>query len=134
MRGVTRALWWAVLVVATATVFPTPPSGAAGGDDVEIRTGQFLPQELTVEVGTEVTWTNKDDGQVHSVTADDGSFDSHPTCSDANPAGCMDSREQFTHQFSAEGRFPYHSRTHGGAGGQGTSGVVIVVASATATP
>ncbi|MGH2651884.1 MAG: hypothetical protein ACRDHK_11825, partial [Actinomycetota bacterium] len=100
---------------------------------VVITQHQFAPRELTVEVGTAVTWTHKDGEHVHSVTADDGSFDSSPDCSAANPGACMDERNQFKHAFTAEGRFPYYSRTHGGPGGQGTSGVIVVEARGTAT-
>ncbi len=145
MRRATQALLLSVLA-GTMTLVGTlvgagparlgvPASaGGDGGDDVSIVNLQFDPKELTVEVGTEVTWTNKDTGQVHSVTADDGSFDSSPNCSDANPGACLDSRDQFSHVFSAEGRFPYYSRTNGAPGGQGTSGVVVVVAAGTPTP
>jgi plastocyanin len=99
---------------------------------VVIQSRQFTPPELTVGVGEEVTWTNKDAPRVHSVTADDGSFDSSPDCSAGNPGACMDDRAQFSHVFPAEGRFPYYSRTHGGPGGQGTSGVIVVVPAVTA--
>ena len=135
MRAMARTLWSIALVSGIAAVVAAPQSGAAdGAHDVEIRANVFSPRELTVEVGEEVTWTNKDDGYVHSVTADDGSFDSNPQCSDANPGACLDSREQFTHLFTLEGRFPYHSRTTGGPGGQGTSGVVVAVAAGTPAP
>lgn len=131
MRKVTQALWFGALGIGVTFVAAVDPGGAAGGHDVSIQAGQFDPRELTVEVGEEVTWTNKDSGHVHSVTADDGSFDSNPTCSAGNPGACMDDRDQFSHVFSAEGRFPYHSKTSGGPGGQGTSGVVVVVAADT---
>ena len=131
MRAPTRVVRFVLLAVASTLVVAVPQGEAAGGEDVAIRTGQFEPKELTVEAGTEVTWTNKDPGKVHSVTADDGSFDSSPECSDANPGKCLDDRQQFTHVFSAEGRFPYYSRTSGGPGGKGTAGVVVVVAAGT---
>ena len=132
MHRVARMLWSGGLVVVATLSPPMPGSGAAGGHDVEIEGRQFMPRDLTVEVGDEVTWTNKDDGQVHSVTADDGSFDSNPECSPGNPGACMDNRDEFTHVFTAVGEFPYHSRTFGGPGGQGTSGKVVVVPAATA--
>jgi plastocyanin len=134
MRKAIQALGFGALVVGGTLVSAVPQGGAAAGDDVVITGRQFSPRETTVEVGTEVTWTNKDTGHVHSVTADDGSFDSNPTCSAANPGACMDDRDQFAHVFSAEGRYPYYSRTSGGPGGQGTSGVVVVVPAGTPTP
>lgn len=47
---------------------------AVAGDAVQIVDFQFEPQDLTVEVGTTVTFTN-DDGFAHTAEADDGSFD-----------------------------------------------------------
>jgi plastocyanin len=128
----TWRMWLVALLTGLVVIVGMPPSGEAARRNVAIAAKQFEPRELTVAVGDEVTWVNKDDGQAHSVTADDGSFDSSPDCAAANPGACMDKRAQFSHVFSAEGRFPYYSRPHGGPGGQGTSGVVVVVAPGTA--
>ena len=125
------ALAAGLLVVAS----PDPGTAAAGGGrSVSIENRQFVPRELTVSVGDEVTWTHRDGEQVHSVTADDGSFDSNPLCSAANPKECMSDHDTFKVTFGAEGRFPYFSKTFGGPGGQGVSGVVVVVASAPPAP
>ena len=117
------ALAAGVLVVAS----PDQGVAAGGGRSVSIEHRQFVPRELTVSVGDEVTWTHRDGEQVHSVTADDGSFDSNPLCSTANPKECMSDHDTFKHTFGAEGRFPYFSKTFGGPGGQGASGVIVVV-------
>jgi len=112
-----------IMLVAAAD----PGAAAAGGRSVTILHHQFDPRELTVNVGDEVTWIHKDGEQVHSVTADDGSFDSNPNCSAGNPKECMSDHDTFKHTFGAEGRFPYFSKPNGGPGGQGASGVIIVV-------
>ena len=104
--------------------------GAAGGRNVSIEQRQFVPRELTVGVGDQVRWTHRDGDQVHSVSADDGSFDSSPLCSAGNPKECMSDHDTFTHTFEAPGRFPYFSKPFGGPGGQGTAGVIVVVAEA----
>jgi plastocyanin len=127
-------LWLVAFLIGIAVIVGLPPSGEAARRNVAITARQFDPKELTVGVGDEVTWINKDRGQAHSVTADDGSFDSSPECAPANPGACMDERAQFQHVFSTEGRFPYYSRPHGGPGGQGTAGVIVVVASAPKPP
>lgn len=49
--------------------------GSGREDRVAISGFAFAPAELEVRVGTEVTWTN-DDPAPHTVTAEDGSFDS----------------------------------------------------------
>ena len=123
-------------LAAGMPVLAAEPGGAAGGSrrGVSIEQRQFLPRELTVSVGDEVTWTHRDGDQVHSVTADDGSFDSNPLCSAGNPKECMSDHDTFSHTFGAEGRFPYFSKTFGGPGGQGASGVIVVVAEAPPTP
>jgi plastocyanin len=124
------ALAAGVLVVAA----PDVGVAAGGGRSVSIEHRQFVPKELTVSVGDEVTWTHRDGEQVHSVTADDGSFDSNPLCSTANPKECMSDHDTFKHTFGAEGRFPYFSKTFGGPGGQGASGVIVVVTAAPPAP
>ena len=124
------ALAGGVLVVAN----PDDGVAAGGGRSVSIEHRQFVPKELTVSVGDEVTWTHRDGEQVHSVTADDGSFDSNPLCSTANPKECMSDHDTFKHTFGAEGRFPYFSKTFGGPGGQGVSAVIVVVAAAPPAP
>ena len=121
--------------LASALIVTAAPEGGAAGSgkrSVSIEQRQFAPRELTVNMGDEVTWTNRDGEQVHSVTADDGSFDSNPACSTANPKDCMSDHDTFKHTFGTEGRFPYFSKTFGGPGGQGTSGVIVVVAPAPA--
>jgi plastocyanin len=126
------ALAAGMLVVAAPDVGVA--AGGGGGRSVSIEHRQFLPRELTVGVGDEVTWTHRDGEQVHSVTADDGSFDSNPLCSTANPKECMSDHDTFKHTFGTEGRFPYFSKTFGGPGGQGASGVIVVVTAAPPPP
>jgi plastocyanin len=136
MRKVLFGLTCGALATA-AVVMAAPDDGVAAGSgkrSVSIEQRQFAPRELTVNVGDEVTWTNRDGEQVHSVTADDGSFDSNPACSTANPKGCMSDHDTFKHTFGTEGRFPYFSKTFGGPGGQGTSGVIVVEAGAPTPP
>jgi plastocyanin len=124
-------------LAAGVLVAATPDVGVAaggGGRNVSIEHRQFVPKELTVSIGDEVTWTHRDGEQVHSVTADDGSFDSNPLCSTANPKECMSDHNTFKQTFGAEGRFPYFSKTFGGPGGQGAAGVIVVVAAAPPAP
>src|SRR2546421_3911614 len=129
MRKVMAGLACAAITAGMGVVAAADAGGAdgGGGRSVSIQHHQFDPRELTVNVGDEVTWTHRDGEQVHSVTAEDGSFDSNPLCSAGNPKECMSDHDTFKHTFGAEGRFPYFSKTWGGAGGQGASGVIIVV-------
>jgi uncharacterized membrane protein YozB (DUF420 family) len=79
-------LWWTVIIIGVSTYYiwyiasvpettarevqtiPIRPKEAA----VTIVNCEFQPKDLTVEVGTKLTWTNH--GSRHGVTADDGSF------------------------------------------------------------
>lgn len=86
---------------------PAPLSGSVARD---ILDNSFPDGTFTVAKGTTVTWTDKGSNP-HSVTADDGSFDSSPNC----PPACMTSlpgTNAYSRTFDAAGSFPYHCRVH----------------------
>lgn len=120
-----RLLWLAVGAVAATTVLLMP--SARGAHEVVLRGGQFHPQEEYVGQGDTVIWIHDDAGQAHSVTADDGSFDSNPACSQTTKDQCLQAGQTFSHKFDKLGRFRYYSKLHGGPQGQGMSGVIVVV-------
>ena len=67
----------------------------------------FVPYEVTVDVGGEVTWSN-DDSAAHTVTAGSAAD---------GPSGVFDSSlfmagTTFSHTFEAEGEFPYFCMVH----------------------
>src|ERR1051325_1482831 len=73
-----------------------------------------LVPTFTVKVGTKVTWTDKGSNP-HSVSADQGAFDSSPNCSPSTafvPGNCMKSGDAFSFTFSSAGTFAYHCRVH----------------------
>lgn len=54
---------------------PAASQGTMPSDGtIAIEDFKFVPEEVTVDVGTTVTWTNED-AAPHTATADDGSFD-----------------------------------------------------------
>lgn len=87
-----------------------------------MRDNSFVPATVTVTAGDTVTWTQSG-ANPHSVTADDGSFDSHPNCLPA----CMSQGDTFSHTFEEPGEFGYHCKVHG-APGEGMAGTVVVEA------
>lgn len=103
IAGVVLALGWIVLPLARAS--------AQEGASVEIHDNYFSPAEIHVVEGTTVTWT--DLGGAHSVTADDGSFDSSPAC--IAGLNCMANGDTFAHTFRLAGTITYHCRVHGSA-------------------
>jgi plastocyanin len=80
---------------------PTGGSPAAGGSAVAIVDFAFNPGTLSVKAGSSVTWTNTG-GTAHTVTADDGSFDS----------GTVNPSATFSHPFASAGTFTYHCAIH----------------------
>lgn len=90
---------------------PAAPQGPA----VSTLDNTFSPQVLHINPGQTVTWVNN--GQtIHTVTADDHSFDS----------GDFNSGKTYTHTFTQPGRYPYFCQLHGAAGGVGMAGVIVV--------
>jgi plastocyanin len=69
--------------------------------DVQVVDFAFEPGTVTVAVGSTVTWTNTG-SRPHTVTADDGSFDS----------GRLDPGEQFSQVFDQPGTFSYFCGFH----------------------
>jgi plastocyanin len=69
--------------------------------DVKIDNFVFGPQELTVAVGTTVTWTNRDDIP-HTVVSTDKLFKSK----------VLDTDEKFSFTFDKAGTFPYFCSIH----------------------
>jgi plastocyanin len=79
----------------------TAEDGEAAGTAIDIADFAFSPAELTVSVGDTVTWTNQDSAP-HTVTSDDGAFDS----------GRMDQGDTFEFTFEEAGTFTYHCDFH----------------------
>lgn len=97
-------------------------NSAPQGPSVSTIDNAFSPQELHIKAGQTVTWVNN--GQAsHTVTADDNSFDS----------GLFGPGAQYSHKFSQPGRYPYYCTLHGGPGGTGMAGVIVVDASSSTT-
>ncbi len=106
---------------APAATPATLPSTGAGGQaagqtmKVSISNFAFAPKTLAVAPGTTVEWLNND-STAHTVTADNGAFDS----------GNLNQGASFKFTFAKAGTYAYYCRYHGGPGGQGMSGQIIV--------
>ncbi len=84
-----------LIIVEAATA---EPAGRAGVSIVDL---DYTPRDLSVTVGTEVTWTNV--GQApHTVTARDQSFDS----------GILQNTNTWSFVFGTEGTFEYFCTLH----------------------
>jgi plastocyanin len=100
-------------ILGAAAAAATPESGgscaaqpaaspASAASQVVIENFTFTPDDLTVAVGTEVTWTNRDDVP-HTVTSDDKT---------AFASDLLDTGDTFAHRFDAPGTFPYFCSVH----------------------
>ena len=110
-------------IAAVGLLFLMVPGNANA--EVGLEGVRFLPPETTVRAGDTVRWVHRDSGLFHHVAADDGSFDSHPTC--GRPAGvCMRGGETYSHTFLSPGVYRYHCRLHS-SGRDGMVGTITVV-------
>lgn len=74
-------------------------SSSGNVTDISIKGGKFRPKNVTIKVGTTLTWTNNDT-TTESVTSDTpGLFDS----------GQLAANATWKYTFSKTGTFPYHS-------------------------
>lgn len=76
---------------------------------------EFVPATLGIDPGETVTWRN-DGEHVHTVTSDDGLFDS----------GVFESAATFSFTFAEPGTYPYFCQVHGARGGVGMAGTIVV--------
>jgi plastocyanin len=67
----------------------------------DMRRYLFAPMQIEVPVGTTVEWVNRD-GAVHTVSADDGTWNSGP----------VEQGERWRATFTRPGRYPYHCGPH----------------------
>jgi plastocyanin len=86
---------------AAPTTAPAIPNTGGSTQEVKIVNFSFTPATITVSAGTTVKWTNQD-STAHTVTADDGSFDS----------GQMAQGVTFSFTFSKAGTFSYKCGNH----------------------
>jgi plastocyanin len=83
-----------------ALIVPPPPLEVGEGEVLVAQT-TYTPAEITVAVGGTVTWLFEDGGVAHTVTADDGSFNSERRTSG-----------RFERQFTGPGQVHYHCEVH----------------------
>ena len=87
--------------VAPAPGAPAGSASASPARKVSIGFDSLRPERIDVVTGETVTWTN-DSARAHTVTADDGSFDS----------GRFGAGLTFSRRFATAAEFPYHCRLH----------------------
>lgn len=123
MRRRRSGRWrWVLLLLVFLTALPVyGPAAEVRAEEgareahVWVRDSIFNPAMLRVPVGTTVVW-HFEGRNPHTVTADDGSWDS----------GYLQRGATFRVTFDKPGRYAYHCIPHGHPGGRGMAGVILV--------
>lgn len=106
LRGVAAMAGAAALVGALTLPGPATASdvGTLQDTEVTIDAFAFMPPDIQVTVGETVTWNNVQAGVPHTVTADNGEFDT----------GVLDSGTSASVTFTeaSNGPIPYHCEIH----------------------
>ena len=95
-----RLLLSAALLAALIPA-PVQATDAAAPATVHIRDDKFVPASVTIANGKKVVFVNDDD-DAHTVTADDGSWDSEG----------LSQGQQWSRAFSKVGTIAYHCTVH----------------------
>jgi plastocyanin len=103
MPAVSQRFLALALVGAIVSLMPlaAPPPARAAEHTVQIADSAFSPATLTIGVGDTVTWRNADD-RPHTVTSNDGAFDS----------GNLDEDLGFSFTFTEPGTYTYRCDYH----------------------
>jgi plastocyanin len=91
----------ALVTSGADTAKPAPRGSDAASYTIDIRDFMFSPRNLTIPVGSKVTWTNKDE-EPHKVAEVNSAFASAP----------LDTDEGFTFEFKTPGKYEYFCTVH----------------------
>jgi plastocyanin len=95
------AMLVAMLTGRQTTQAAVPAAPPAAGAEVKIDNFSFTPASITVAVGTQVTWTNRDDIP-HTVVTEDKTIKSK----------ALDTDEKFSTTFDKPGTYSYFCSIH----------------------
>jgi len=91
----------AIIASGAGTTKPAPRASDAGSYTITIKGFMFTPRNLTIPVGSKVTWTNEDE-EPHKVSELNSSFTSQP----------LDTDEEFSYEFKTPGKYEYFCTVH----------------------
>jgi plastocyanin len=102
-KSTTKKLFYEILLftLLAACILACKKAESPGPTEVFMQAKNFNPKQITVSVGTTVTWTNKE-STLHTVTSNATLFNS----------GKMDNGNSFKYQFNAKGVFDYRCNFH----------------------
>ena len=103
----------ALLAVVAAALRLAPSPAQAATTDVTIKDFKYRPQEIHVNVGDTVTWTNRESGKrTHTVIQDEGAWTSDGNRTN-DPNAEVKPGSAFSHTFDTDDTtYGYHCRLH----------------------
>jgi plastocyanin len=101
LRGVPFLMGALALTGALLITAASPQAGMASASVITMNGDGFIGGDLTVPVGTEVTWSNNDI-EVHTATSDSQVFNS----------GDLEPGKSFSFTFTAPGTYTYSCEPH----------------------
>lgn len=114
-----RAAWRigaAALIAVSTLVLGLPQASVAATQTVNVVDNRFDPQEIRIDPGDTVVWTNRGQNQ-HDIRSDDR---------ESFRSGLMATGDTFSHRFTEEGFYYYHCALHGSRRKVGMWGLVVV--------
>jgi plastocyanin len=111
---------------------PTATPVAEASCTVAIVDNAFEAESIKVAPGTTVIWTNEstNPNSRHTVTSDEVDAEGKPIFDSGSdfeePDKFLAPGMSFSYTFDTAGEYPYYCAIHGGPGGSGMSGTVIV--------
>ena len=81
---------------------PEDEAQVSGVTAIDIEDFAFSPANVRIDVGTTITWTNRD-SVGHTVTSDDG---------DELDSELLDEGETYAHTFTEPGTYAYYCKPH----------------------
>jgi plastocyanin len=110
-----RRIFLSIGLVAALLGAPASVLAQDAAPVISAQDDQFVPAMTTLTAGTPLTWQN-DGIEEHTITADDNAYDS----------GSLDPGQTFALTFDTPGTYAYYCSIHGGPGGQGMAGIIVV--------
>src|SRR5262245_33605920 len=111
LSGILVMMLLALVVFACKKYNNNYNNGNGSSPTIHMKNSVFSAANVSISAGTNVVWMN-DDTKVHTVTADDGSFNS----------GDIQPGSSYNYTFKSNGTFAYHD-THNSS----MTGIITVV-------
>lgn len=96
-----KIIYSSLLLIFVLTGCKKKDKGSPGINEIWLEYKAFNPSQLTIPVGTTITFTNKDNAS-HSATETNGLFDS----------GTVKSGSSYSYTFTSKGTFYFYCNYH----------------------